>query len=510
MEDILKELEARREKAKLGGGQKRIESQHSKGKLTARERINLLLDEKSFEEYDMFVEHDSHEFGMEKNKIPGDGVVIGSGEINGRTVFLYVKDFTVFGGSLSLAHSRKINKIQDMAVKNNAPLIGVLDAGGARIQEGIDALGGYAEVFQRNVLASGVIPQISLVMGPCAGGDVYSPALTDFIFMVRDTSYMFVTGPDVVKTVTNEEVTADQLGGAEVHTTISSVADGAYDNDLEMISEMRRFIDFLPSSNISEGPIRETSDSIKRSEPSLDTLIPESSNSPYDIKEFITKVVDEDDFFEIQENFAQNIVVGFGRVDGHTVGLIGNQPLFLAGVLDSDASRKGARFVRFCDAFSIPLVTFVDVPGFLPGTDQEYGGLIKNGAKLLYAYAEATVPKVTVITRKAYGGAYCVMAPKHLRGDINYALPSAEIAVMGAKGAVEILYRKDIEDTKKIQEHTEFYEDRLLNPFVAAERGYIDDVIMPRNIRPRIGKALKLLRNKKLSNPWKKHDNLPL
>ena len=510
MEDILKELEARREKAKLGGGQKRIESQHSKGKLTARERINLLLDEKSFEEYDMFVEHDSHEFGMEKNKIPGDGVVIGSGEINGRTVFLYVKDFTVFGGSLSLAHSRKINKIQDMAVKNNAPLIGVLDAGGARIQEGIDALGGYAEVFQRNVLASGVIPQISLVMGPCAGGDVYSPALTDFIFMVRDTSYMFVTGPDVVKTVTNEEVTADQLGGAEVHTTKSSVADGAYDNDIEMISEMRRFIDFLPSSNISEGPIRETSDSIKRSEPSLDTLIPESSNSPYDIKEFITKVVDEDDFFEIQENFAQNIVVGFGRVDGHTVGLIGNQPLFLAGVLDSDASRKGARFVRFCDAFSIPLVTFVDVPGFLPGTDQEYGGLIKNGAKLLYAYAEATVPKVTVITRKAYGGAYCVMAPKHLRGDINYALPSAEIAVMGAKGAVEILYRKDIEDTKKIQEHTEFYEDRLLNPFVAAERGYIDDVIMPRNIRPRIGKALKLLRNKKLSNPWKKHDNLPL
>ena len=510
MEDILKELEARREKAKLGGGQKRIESQHSKGKLTARERIDLLLDEKSFEEYDMFVEHDSHEFGMEKNKIPGDGVVIGSGEINGRTVFLYVKDFTVFGGSLSLAHSRKINKIQDMAVKNNAPLIGVLDAGGARIQEGIDALGGYAEVFQRNVLASGVIPQISLVMGPCAGGDVYSPALTDFIFMVRDTSYMFVTGPDVVKTVTNEEVTADQLGGAEVHTTISSVADGAYDNDIEMISEMRRFIDFLPSSNISEGPIRETSDSIKRSEPSLDTLIPESSNSPYDIKEFITKVVDEDDFFEIQENFAQNIVVGFGRVDGHTVGLIGNQPLFLAGVLDSDASRKGARFVRFCDAFSIPLVTFVDVPGFLPGTDQEYGGLIKNGAKLLYAYAEATVPKVTVITRKAYGGAYCVMAPKHLRGDINYALPSAEIAVMGAKGAVEILYRKDIEDTKKIQEHTEFYEDRLLNPFVAAERGYIDDVIMPRNIRPRIGKALKLLRNKKLSNPWKKHDNLPL
>ena len=510
MEDVIKELEKRREKARLGGGKKRIDSQHSKGKLTARERIELLLDDGSFEEYDMFVEHGSTDFGMEDNKIPGDGVVIGSGEINGRTVFLYVKDFTVFGGSLSLSHSKKINKVQDMAIKNNAPLIGVLDAGGARIQEGIDSLGGYAEVFQRNVLASGVIPQISLIMGPCAGGDVYSPALTDFIFMVRNTSYMFVTGPDVVKTVTNEEVTADELGGADVHTTKSSVADGAYDNDIDMISDIRRFIDFLPSSNISGVPKKKTKDSSKRSEESLDFLIPENSNTPYDIKEFILKTVDEANFFEIQKDFAKNIVVGFGRIDGYTAGFVGNQPLNLAGVLDSDASRKAARFVRFCDSFSIPIVTFVDVPGFLPGTNQEYGGLIKNGAKLLYAYAEATVPKVTIITRKAYGGAYCVMAPKHLRGDINYALPSAEIAVMGAKGAVEILYRKDLDDEEKINKHTQEYEERFLNPFVAAERGYIDDVIMPRNIRPRISKALNLLRKKKLSNPWKKHDNLPL
>ena len=510
MSETNQKLEDMRLKAVQGGGHRRIESQHKKGKLTARERIDLLLDEGSFEEYDMFVEHSSTDFGMEKNKIPGDGVVIGSGQINGRLVFLYVKDFTVFGGSLSLAHSKKINKIQDMALKNNSPLIGVLDAGGARIQESIDSLGGYSEVFQRNVLASGVIPQISLIMGPCAGGDVYSPALTDFIFMVRDTSYMFVTGPDVVKTVTNEEVTADELGGADVHTTKSSVADGAYNNDIDMLSDIRRFIDFLPSSNIQSAPIKETSDKASRSETSLDYLIPENSNTPYDIKEFIIKAIDEGDFFEIQPNFAKNIVVGFGRIEGYTVGFVGNQPLNLAGVLDSDASRKAARFVRFCDSFSIPIVTFVDVPGFLPGTDQEYGGLIKNGAKLLYAYAEATVPKVTIITRKAYGGAYCVMAPKHLRGDINYALPSAEIAVMGAKGAVEILYRKDIGDEDKINKHTSEYEERFLNPFVAAERGYIDDVIMPRNVRPRIAKALKLLRNKKLSNPWKKHDNLPL
>ena len=397
-----------------------------------------------------------------------------------------------------------------MALKNNAPLIGVLDAGGARIQEGIDSLGGYAEVFQRNVLASGVIPQISIIMGPCAGGDVYSPALTDFIFMVKDTSYMFVTGPDVVKTVTNEEVTSEQLGGSEIHTTVSSVADGAYENDLEAMEQIRDLIDFLPSSNINDAPIKKTEDPIDRLEDSLDTLVPDNSNTPYDIKELVLKVIDEGDFFEIQEKFAQNIVTGFGRFNGFTAGIIGNQPLHLAGVLDSDASRKAARFVRFCDAFSIPLVTFVDVPGFLPGTSQEYGGLIKNGAKLLYAYAEATVPKVTIITRKAYGGAYCVMAPKHLRGDINYAWPSAEIAVMGAKGAVEIIYRNDLEDSKKIAEYTEAYEDRFLNPFVAAERGYVDDVIMPHNSRNRIIKALKMLRNKKLSNPWKKHDNLPL
>ena len=397
-----------------------------------------------------------------------------------------------------------------MALKNNAPLIGVLDAGGARIQEGIDSLGGYAEVFQRNVLASGVIPQISIIMGPCAGGGVYSPALTDFIFMVKDTSYMFVTGPDVVKTVTNEEVTSEQLGGSEIHTTVSSVADGAYENDLEAMEQIRDLIDFLPSSNINDSPIKKTEDPIDRVEDSLDTLVPDNSNTPYDIKELILKVIDERDFFEIQEKFAQNIVTGFGRFNGFTAGIIGNQPLHLAGVLDSDASRKAARFVRFCDAFSIPLVTFVDVPGFLPGTSQEYGGLIKNGAKLLYAYAEATVPKVTIITRKAYGGAYCVMAPKHLRGDINYAWPSAEIAVMGAKGAVEIIYRNDLEDSKKIAEYTEAYEDRFLNPFVAAERGYVDDVIMPHNSRNRIIKALKMLRNKKLSNPWKKHDNLPL
>ena len=424
MDDIIKELETRRANAKLGGGQKRVDSQHSKGKLTARERIQLLLDEGSFEEYDMFVEHDSHEFGMQNQKIPGDGVVIGSGLINGRTVFVYVKDFTVFGGSLSLAHSKKINKIQDMALKNNSPLIGVLDAGGARIQEGIDSLGGYAEVFQRNVLASGVIPQISIIMGPCAGGDVYSPALTDFIFMVKDTSYMFVTGPDVVKTVTNEEVTAEQLGGAKVHTSISSVADGAYNDDLEMMEQMRELIGFLPSSNTEGSPVRACSDPISRLENSLDSLVPDNSNTPYDIKELIFKVIDEGNFFEIQEKFAQNIVTGFARFDGHTAGIVGNQPLHLAGVLDSDASRKAARFVRFCDAFSIPLVTFVDVPGFLPGTDQEYGGLIKNGAKLLYAYAEATVPKVTIITRKAYGGAYCVMAPKHLRGCLLYTSPS--------------------------------------------------------------------------------------
>jgi propionyl-CoA carboxylase beta chain len=499
MKDVLKELERRREIARQGGGKARIEAQHNKGKLTARERIDIFLDEGSFEEFDMFVEHRSTDFGMEKQKIAGDGVVAGWGTVNGRTVFLFAKDFTVFGGSLSEAHAEKIQKVQDMALRNRAPIIGIYDAGGARIQEGVAALGGYAEVFQRNVLASGVIPQISVIMGPCAGGDVYSPAMTDFIFMVRDTSYMFVTGPDVVKTVTNETVTAEQLGGASVHTTKSSIADGAYDNDVEALLQMRRLVDFLPASNTAEIPEIVCSQSTSDIDPSL-----------YDIRELILKTCDEGDFFEIQQSFAKNIVTGFGRVEGSTVGFVANQPMVLAGVLDSDASRKAARFVRFCDCFNIPLVTFVDVPGFLPGTAQEYGGLIKHGAKLLFAYAEATVPKVTVITRKAFGGAYDVMASKHLRGDVNYAWPTAQIAVMGAKGAVEIIYRKDIGDAEKIAAHTKAYEDRFLSPFVAAERGYVDEVIMPHSTRRRVARALKMLRNKDLQNPWKKHDNIPL
>lgn len=510
MRDIVAELEERRRVARLGGGQKRIDAQHARGKLTARERIDLLLDPDSFEEIDMFVEHDCHEFGMAEQKIPGDGVVTGWGTVNGRPIYLFAKDFTVFGGSLSRAHAQKIMKVQDMALRNGTPIIGLLDAGGARIQEGVDALGGYAEVFQRNTLASGVIPQISVIMGPCAGGDVYSPAITDFIFMVRDTSYMFVTGPDVVKTVTNEVVTAEELGGAKVHTTKSSVADGSFANDIEAISELRRFIDFLPLSNRSGVPERPTHDPIDRPELSLDTLIPANPNMPYDMKELITKIIDEGDFFEIQASFAKNIVTGFARMDGRTVGIVGNQPMTLAGVLDSDASRKAARFVRFCDCFDIPIITLVDVPGFLPGTAQEYGGLIKHGAKLLFAYAEATVPKVTLITRKAYGGAYDVMASKHLRGDVNYAWPTAEIAVMGAKGAVEIIFRQSIDNAEEIAKQTKGYEDRFLNPFVAAERGYIDEVIQPRNTRRRIARALDLLRGKQLENPWKKHDNIPL
>jgi propionyl-CoA carboxylase beta chain len=510
MKEVLEELEIRRGRAREGGGLKRIEAQHARGKLTARERLELLLDEGSFEEFDMFVEHRCTDFGMAATKYPGDGVVTGWGTVNGRPVFVFAKDFTVFGGSLSETHADKILKVQDMALRNRAPIIGLFDAGGARIQEGVAALGGYGEVFQRNVLASGVIPQISVIMGPCAGGDVYSPAMTDFIFMVRDTSYMFVTGPDVEKTVTNESVTAEDLGGARVHTTKSSIADGAYDNDVEALIEMRRLVDFLPASNTAPLPELATRDPWDRAEPSLDTLVPDSANKPYDIKELIRKVVDERDFFEIQEAFAKNIVTGFGRMEGRTVGLVANQPMVLAGVLDSDASRKAARFVRFCDAFSIPILTFVDVPGFLPGTAQEYGGLIKHGAKLLFAYAEATVPKVTVITRKAYGGAYDVMASKHLRGDINYAWPSAEIAVMGPKGAAEILYRADLGDGDKLAERIKEYEERFANPFVAAERGYIDEVIMPRNTRRRVARALRLLRNKDLENPWKKHDNIPL
>jgi len=511
MKQILDRLDERRKEARLGGGQKRIDAQHARGKLTARERIDLLLDAGSFEEFDMFVQHRCVDFGMDQAaKPPGDGVVTGWGTVNGRVVYVFAKDFTVLGGSLSETHAAKITKIQDMALKNRAPIIGLFDAGGARIQEGVAALGGYGEVFQRNVLASGVIPQISVIMGPCAGGDVYSPAMTDFIFMVKDTSYMFVTGPEVVKTVTNETVTAEELGGASVHAVKSSVADRGYDNDVEALLQMRRLIDFLPSSNTDDVPEWPSFDDGERVDMSLDTIVPDNPNKPYNIKELILKIVDEADFFEIQETHAANIVTGFGRVEGRTVGIVANQPMVLAGVLDSDASRKAARFVRFCDAFSIPIVTFVDVPGFLPGTAQEYGGLIKHGAKLLFAYAEATVPKVTIITRKAFGGAYDVMASKHLRGDINLAWPTAQIAVMGAKGAVEIIFRQDIGDTAKIAERTKEYEDRFLSPFVAAERGYIDEVIMPHSTRRRVARGLAMLRHKELENPWKKHDNIPL
>ncbi|MGF9758429.1 acyl-CoA carboxylase subunit beta [Microvirga sp. 0TCS3.31] len=510
MKDMLERLEERRAQARLGGGEKRIEAQHARGKLTARERIELLLDKGFFEEFDMFVEHRSTDFGMDKAKIPGDGVVTGWGTVNGRTVFVFAKDFTVFGGSLSEAHAQKITKIQDMALKMRAPIVGLFDAGGARIQEGVAALGGYGEVFKRNVIASGVIPQISVIMGPCAGGDVYSPAMTDFIFMVRDRSYMFVTGPDVVKTVTNETVTSEELGGAKVHTTKSSVADGAYDNDVEALLQVRRLIDFLPANNMDGVPEIPSFDDPARVDDSLDTLIPDNPNKPYDMKELILKVVDEADFFEIQEAYAKNIITGFGRIEGRTVGFVANQPMVLAGVLDSDASRKAARFVRFCDAFNIPIVTFEDVPGFLPGTAQEYGGLIKHGAKLLFAYSEATVPLVTVITRKAFGGAYDVMASKHIGGDVNYAWPTAQIAVMGAKGAVEIIFRQDIGDAEKIAARTKEYEDRFMSPFVAAERGYIDEVIMPHSTRRRIARALAMLRHKETERPWKKHDNIPL
>jgi propionyl-CoA carboxylase beta chain len=510
MKDIVEALEKKREHARMGGGQKRIDSQHAKGKLTARERVALLLDEGSFEEWDMFVEHRSHDFGMESQRIPGDGVVTGWGTINGRLVYVFSKDFTVFGGSLSRAHAEKIVKVQQAAMKNGAPVIGLFDAGGARIQEGVEALGGYADIFLENVLASGVIPQISVIMGPCAGGDVYSPAMTDFIFMVKDTSYMYVTGPDVVKTVTNEIVTHEELGGARVHAQKSGVVDGAYENDIETLTQMRRLVGYLPLSNREKPPVLPTFDDPERAEPSLDTLVPANPNTPYDMKELIQKVADEGDFFEIGKDFGKNIITGFGRMEGSTVGFVANQPMSLAGVLDIDSSRKAARFVRFCDCFNIPIVTFVDVPGFMPGTKQEYGGLIKHGAKLLFAYAEATVPKVTVITRKAYGGAYDVMSSKHLRGDVNFAWPTAEIAVMGAKGAVEIIFRADIGDAEKIAARTKEYQDRFANPYVAASRGFIDDVIMPHNTRKRIVRALRTLKNKQLSNPEKKHDNIPL
>ena len=510
MKTIIEALEAKRAAARAGGGEKRHAAQHAKGKLTARERIELLMDEGSFEEFDMFVEARTNDFSKPGDTIPGDGVVTGYGTVNGRLCYVFSKDFTVLGGSLSATHAAKICKVQDMAMKNGAPIVGIFDAGGARIQEGVESLAGYADIFQRNILASGVIPQISVIMGPCAGGDVYSPAMTDFIFMVRDTSYMYVTGPEVVKTVTNEIVTHEELGGARVHAAKSGVVDGAYENDFETLTQMRRLIDFLPLSNREKPPTRPHYDDTSREDVSLDRLIPDNPNKPYDMKELIEKVADEGDFFEIGAEFGKNILTGFVRLDGATVGVVANQPMVLAGVLDIDASRKAARFVRFCDAFNIPIVTFVDVPGFLPGTRQELGGLIKHGAKLLFAYGEATVPKVTVITRKAYGGAYDVMSSKHLRGDVNYAWPSAEIAVMGAKGAVEIIFRADIGDPEKIAARTAEYQARFANPFVAASRGFIDDVIMPRETRKRIIRALSTLKNKKLENPWKKHDNIPL
>ena len=510
MHDIIQQLEAKRARARLGGGEKRIAAQHAKGKLTARERIDLLLDEGTFEEWDMFVEHRSHDFGMQDNRPPGDGVVTGYGMINGRLVFVFSQDFTVFGGALSEAHAEKICKVMDQAMKVGAPVIGLNDSGGARIQEGVASLGGYAEVFQRNVIASGVVPQISLIMGPCAGGDVYSPAMTDFIFMVKDTAYMYVTGPDVVKTVLNEDVSHEDLGGYRVHALKSGVSDGAFDNDLEALTQVRRLVDFLPLSNRDKPPVRESFDEAWREEPSLDTLVPANPNKPYDMKELILKIVDEADFFEISPEWAKNIIVGFGRMDGETVGFVANQPQVLAGALDIDASRKAARFVRFCDAFNISIVTLVDVPGFMPGTKQEQGGLIKHGAKLLFAFAEATVPKVTVITRKAYGGAFDVMSSKNIRGDLNYAWPTAEIAVMGPKQAVEIIFRSDIGDPEKLAAREAEYKAHFANPFVAASRGYIDDVIMPHGTRRRIVRALASLKTKSVVNPWKKHDNIPL
>ena len=510
MHDIIRQLEEKRELARLGGGIKRIEAQHGKAKLTARERLELLLDAGSFEEWDMIVEHRCTDFGMAEQKIPGDGVVTGYGTINGRMVFVFSQDFTVFGGALSAAHAEKICKVMDKAMQVGAPVIGLNDSGGARIQEGVASLGGYADVFQRNAMASGVVPQISMIMGPCAGGAVYSPAMTDFIFMVKDTSYMFVTGPDVVKTVTHEGVTAEELGGALTHNRKSGVADLAFENDVDALLMLRRFFDYLPLNNREKPPIRATNDPAERLDMSLDTLVPDNANKPYDMKELIVKMVDDGDFFELQPEYAKNIIIGFARMEGQTVGIVANQPLVLAGCLDIKSSIKAARFVRFCDAFSIPVVTLVDVPGFMPGTAQEYGGIIKHGAKLLYAYAECTVPKVTLITRKAYGGAYDVMSSKHLRGDVNFAWPTAEIAVMGPKGAVEIIFRKDIGDAEKIAERTEEYRLKFANPFIAGSRGFIDDVIMPHETRKRICRSLAMLKGKKLENPWRKHGNIPL
>ena len=516
MKDILTELENRRALARQGGGQRRIDAQHSKGKLTARERIELLLDEASFEEFDMFVAHRCTDFGMEQQRPSGDGVVTGWGTINGRMVYVFSQDFTVFGGSLSETHAQKICKIMDMAVQNGAPVIGLNDSGGARIQEGVASLAGYAEVFQRNVLASGVVPQISVIMGPCAGGAVYSPAMTDFIFMVKDSSYMFVTGPDVVKTVTNEIVSAEELGGASTHTRKSSVADGAFENDVEALAEVRRLVDFLPLNNRDKAPVRPFFDAPDRIETSLDTLIPDNPNTPYDMKELILKVADEGDFYEIQEEFAKNIVTGFIRLEGQTVGVVANQPMVLAGCLDIDASIKAARFIRTCDSFNIPLVTFEDVPGFLPGVVQEWGGIIRHGAKLLFAYAEATVPKLTLVTRKAYGGAYLAMSCKHLQSDYNIAWPTAELAVMGAEGAVNIIHRREIAaapDDKKEETRLQLvdeYKSKFGDPYVAARNGWLDDVIEPSESRLRLIRALKILSSKREWSPPKKHGNIPL
>jgi len=510
IKENLEELARRSSEAEVGGGEERIRKQHEAGKLTARERVEALLDPGTFVEVDKFKTHRCTDFGMEQRKILGDGVVTGYGKVDGRLVYVFSQDFTVFGGSLSEAHAEKVCKIMDQAINVGAPVIGLNDSGGARIQDGVASLAGYAEVFERNVLASGVVPQVSLIMGPCAGGAVYSPAMTDFIFMVRETSYLFVTGPEVVKTVTHEAVTQEELGGAVTHTTRSGVADLAFANDVEALIELRRFIDFLPASNRAQPPLRPSTDPRDRVELSLDTLVPRNPNRPYDMKELIEKVVDDGDFFEIQPDFARNILIGFARMEGSTIGIVANQPMVLAGCLDIDSSRKAARFVRFCDCFNIPILTFVDVPGFLPGTAQEHGGIIKHGAKLLFAFAEATVPKVTLIIRKAYGGAYDVMSSKHLRGDVNFAWPSAEIAVMGPQGAVEIIFRADIGDAAAIEARTEEYREKFANPFVAASRGFIDDVILPRDTRRRLCRALAMLRGKSLANPWKKHDNIPL
>ncbi|HQB78186.1 MAG TPA: acyl-CoA carboxylase subunit beta [Tenuifilaceae bacterium] len=516
-EQKIQELISLRERAKLGGGEKRIEAQHKKGKFTARERIEMMLDEGSFEEFDMFVSHRCIDFGLEKESYLSDGVVTGYGTIDGRLVFLFSQDFTVFGGSLSEMFAAKICKVMDMAMKVGAPVIGINDSGGARIQEGVKSLGGYSEIFQRNIMASGVIPQISAIFGPCAGGAVYSPALTDFIIMTKNTSYMFVTGPKVVKTVTNETVTSEELGGAGVHSTKSGVAHFVAENEEEGILLIRKLLSYLPQNNLEEAPIAPCDDPIDRLEDSLNEIIPENANKPYDVKEVIEAIVDYGEYLEVQRDYAPNIITGFARFNGVSVGLIANQPKYLAGVLDINASRKAARFVRFCDAFNIPLVTLVDVPGFLPGTNQEYNGIIVHGAKLLFAYGEATVPKITIILRKAYGGAYDVMSSKHLRGDINYAWPNAEIAVMGPKGAIEVLLSRELDSIEDEKAKVEFllkkeqeYKDKFANPYVAAKFGYIDDVIEPRNTRFRIIRALQALATKKDVNPPKKHSNLPL